>query len=167
VHSFIGKCVIKIFNNNFHWNCYAIISIRFMWHKNYIDPLNINIKTHSRVSRGTRQQGTCKRSEYWQEQQGCRFSHIRSSMMPYPNGTEFTVELASIQGMPHLKFERITLAVHEIWASKIFLILLSFVLLVKNCYNSRTVYMHALIWLKFSTCIGGLPIWFWKALKEL
>jgi len=27
-----------------------------------------------------------------------QFSHIRSSVMPYPNSTKFTVELASTQG---------------------------------------------------------------------
>jgi len=29
-----------------------------------------------------------------------RFSHVRSSVIPYPNGTKFTVELASTQGKP-------------------------------------------------------------------
>ena len=33
-----------------------------------------------------------------------RFSRIRSSVIPYPNGTKFTVELASTQGRPDFKF---------------------------------------------------------------
>jgi len=33
-----------------------------------------------------------------------RFSLIRSSVIPYPNGTKFTVELASTQGRPDFKF---------------------------------------------------------------
>jgi len=33
-----------------------------------------------------------------------RFSRIRSSVIPHPNGTKFTVELASTQGRPDFKF---------------------------------------------------------------
>ena len=33
-----------------------------------------------------------------------QFSHIRSSVMPYPNDTKITVELASNQRRPHGKF---------------------------------------------------------------
>ena len=43
-----------------------------------------------------------------------RFSHIHSSVMPYPNGTKFTVELASVQGTPvalHLNLKEIPLVV--------------------------------------------------------
>ena len=32
-----------------------------------------------------------------------RFSHICSSVMPYPNDTKVTVELASMQGKPNQK----------------------------------------------------------------
>ena len=33
-----------------------------------------------------------------------RFSHICSSMMAYPNGTKFTMELASMKGRLRFKF---------------------------------------------------------------
>ena len=48
-----------------------------------------------------------------------RFSWICSSVMAYPNGTKFTVELASMKGWPRLKFKKIPLAVPEIWVSEI------------------------------------------------
>ena len=44
-----------------------------------------------------------------------RFSHIRSSVMFYSNGTKFNVQLASMQGRPHSK---ICQAVPEIQVSK-------------------------------------------------
>ena len=34
-----------------------------------------------------------------------RFSRIRSSVIPNPSGTKFTVEVSSTQGKPHSKFE--------------------------------------------------------------
>ena len=34
-----------------------------------------------------------------------RFSHICSSVMSSPNGTKFTMELASMKGRPDFKFE--------------------------------------------------------------
>jgi len=33
-----------------------------------------------------------------------RFSRICSSVIAYPNGTKFTVELASMKGRPHFRF---------------------------------------------------------------
>ena len=36
-----------------------------------------------------------------------RFSRIRSSVIPYPNGTKFTVELASTQGGQISNFKKI------------------------------------------------------------
>ena len=43
-----------------------------------------------------------------------RFSHIHSSLMPNPNGTKFTVEIAFIQGTQDFKFEEPPLAIREI-----------------------------------------------------
>ena len=34
-----------------------------------------------------------------------QYSRIHSSVMSHPNGTKFTLELASMQGRPHSKFE--------------------------------------------------------------
>jgi len=43
-----------------------------------------------------------------------QFSCIRSSVMPNPNGTKFTVELASTLGRPHLNLNKIPQAVLKI-----------------------------------------------------
>jgi len=67
----------------------------------------------------------CVAKENWTQTNGVsiltgatksRFSHICSSMIPYPNDTKFTVELASTQGRPH--FIKIPQAIFEIWVSK-------------------------------------------------
>jgi len=43
-----------------------------------------------------------------------QLSRIHSSLMPNPNGTKFTVEIAFIQGTQQFKFEETPLAVQEI-----------------------------------------------------
>jgi len=81
-----------------------------------------------------------------------RFSHLCSSVIPHPNDTKFTVELASTQGRPDFKFKKIPQAYESAKFCKNFRFFLILLLCV-NCYNSR---MCALIWLKFGTRIGGL-----------
>jgi len=76
----------------------------------------------------------------------------------YPNGTKFTVELASIWGGHVSNFNKIPQAIPEIWVSKIRKISLFFFFFVilhtlQNRYNSC---MRASVWLKFGTRIGGL-----------
>ena len=85
-----------------------------------------------------------------------RFSRIRSSVIPYPNGTKFTVELASTQGRPDFKFYEDPSSCFRDMSQQNFVKISSFFsssfrTLCVNHYNSH---MRASIWLKFGTCIG-------------
>ena len=51
-----------------------------------------------------KKQGVRKHSKYIDRNNKVMILHICSSMMHYPNGTNFTVELASTQMRPHSKF---------------------------------------------------------------
>ena len=62
------------------------------------------IKTHGSVSCGPRKRGACNGVSILTGTTKSRFSRICSSVIPYPNGTKFTVELASTQGRPDFKF---------------------------------------------------------------
>ena len=86
-----------------------------------------------------------------------QFSRIRGSIMPYSNGTKFTVELASSKGRPHFKFEwdlfsRLWDMCQQIFM-KTFLIFFFFLHTLQNRCYSR---MWAPIWLKFGWHLGGL-----------
>ena len=87
-----------------------------------------------------------------------RFSRIRSSVIPHPNGTKFTVELASTRGRPDFKFYEDPSSRFQDMSQQNFVkiyIFFSFRTLCVNCYNSH---MCASIWLKFGTRIGGLNV---------
>jgi len=49
--------------------------------------------------------GAHKWSKYTDRKAKLQYSCICSSVMSYPNGPKFTVELASMQGRPHSNFE--------------------------------------------------------------
>ena len=61
------------------------------------DPLLVSyIKMHGSMSWGPKKWGVHKRSECIDRNNKVQFSRIRSSVMFYPNGTKFTVKLASM-----------------------------------------------------------------------
>ena len=88
-----------------------------------------------------------------------RFSRICSSVMAYPNGIKFTVELASMKGRPRFKFYQDPLSRSWDMSQQNFVKIssffssLSFRTLCKNRHNSC---VRASILLKFDTRIGGL-----------
>jgi len=55
-----------------------------------------------------------------------RFSHNCSSVMAYPNGIKFTVELASMKGRPHFKFYQDPLSRSRDMSQQIFVKILGF-----------------------------------------
>ena len=65
------------------------------------------ISRHMVVCRAIQENGghTNGVSIYIDRNKKVTISRIRSSMMSSPNGTKFTVELASMQRRPHSKFE--------------------------------------------------------------
>ena len=61
--------------------------------------------THTVVCRAAQENGACTNIvSILTGTTKSRFSRIRNSVIPYPNGTKFTVELASTQGRPDFKF---------------------------------------------------------------
>jgi len=87
------------------------------------------------------------------------FSCICSFVMSYQNGTKFTVELASIKGTLHFKFDRNPFSYLRDKSLQIYFHfpfhLVFFLLhsLFKNYYNAS---MNTLIKLKFGTRVVGL-----------
>ena len=61
--------------------------------------------TYGSVSCSPRKRGTNKQSEYIGRNKKSWFSRIHSSVIPYPNDTKFTAELASTQGRAHFVFD--------------------------------------------------------------
>ena len=98
------------------------------------------------LKKKTTKQNVHKRSEYFilTGTTNSQFSRIRSSVMPDPNGTKFTVEVPSTQGRPHSKFEERFLQIQAIKLSKI----LCFFLLFAHCKNLT----HA--------CFNLVKIWY-------
>jgi len=85
-----------------------------------------------------------------------RFSRICNSMMAYPNGTKFAVELASMKWRPRFKFLQDPSNCSGDMSQQNFIKISSFFrTLWVNRYNSR---MCASIWLKFGTRIRGLKV---------
>jgi len=76
----------------------------------------------------------------------------RSFVMSYPNVIKFTVKLAFMQQRPHSKFERNPFSSSRNMSEQNFIKFYS-LLLFAHCAKLQ---MHALIWLKFETCIEDL-----------
>jgi len=135
-----------------------------LWHFGATNPLPLwsqnterydhKIKTHCSVSCGPRKRTCANGVSILTGTTKLQFLHIRSSMVPYPNGNKFTVELAYIQVSPHSKFGTNQQIFVKFLNFRSFFLLHCFVCtLLKNRCNSH---MCVPIWLKFRTRIGGL-----------
>ena len=112
------------------------------------------IKTHGSVPCSPRKWVCANGVSILTETTKSQFSCIRSSVMSYPNGTKFTMELASTQGRPHFKFEWDPSSHSWYTCQQIFFVFSSsFHTLCKSHYNSCK---RVLILPKFCTHIGGI-----------
>ena len=117
------------------------------------------IKTHGNVLCGLRKWDTPKCIDGSNK---LVILHIRISVMSSPNGTKFTLELASMHAwVATFQIQIRSFKLFPRYQSAKFLRCFSgclssvFCTLCKSCYN---LCMLALIWLKFGTPIGGLKV---------
>jgi len=119
---------------------------------------NCNLSRHTVVCRAAQENGARANGvSILTGTTNSRFSRICSSVIAYPNGTKFTVELASIKEKSHFKFQQDPLSCSRDMSQQNFLKFLHFFLffLCHFAHFAKITITRVCV-LRSCWCIGGL-----------